>query len=360
MKPINRKSIKWKSLFASLCIISIGLGTGCEPEEEVPAPQRVANPQPYPEKETADKVFLWDKGDNGLNFWRKAINCGKASQPGGANNTKGVRVRFGVTKEQRFPGTHSVELWTNSNFEERCNQNFTAERAEISSYGKYRELGVKEGQTVWLGWSEKWTDIDESHVTTVIQFRSNCGSGSPATQINLLPGRRLQVRTRQAARYKDIGRIKENVWYDFVVEIKYSKKNDGYIKIWMNEVETGASFSYNNPTAAILNNPTMLSRDGCPHIRWGVYRHQSGDKKPGQIAAKDRMVVKYLGPARIKLGNNLKERGLDAVRPRPAKGGDDLSYNLGESSNLFGRLFSWESRSPLYLEESGYRAGYPM
>ena len=270
--------------------------------------------------QNALKTFNWDQGDSGHGFWRKAINCGNAGQPGGANNTQGVRVRFGVTSQRRFPGTFSVEQWTNSNFEETCNQNYTAERAEISSYGDYRALGVREGATVWFGWSEIWTDLDESHTTTTMQFRSNCGSGSPATQINMLPGRRLQVRTRKIARYADVGVIKEDVWYDFVVEIKYSKGNDGYIKVWMWEVGSNGSFSYNNPSAQILNNPTMLDGDNCPHVRWGIYRHQSGDKRPGQISANDRMVVKFTGPTKVHIGNNLGANGFDIVRPKDPSG----------------------------------------
>jgi len=209
-------------------------------------------------------------------------------------------------------------MWTNSNYQERCNQNFTAERAEISSYANYRNLGVKEGETVWMGWSEMWTDIDESHTATVLQFRSNCGSGSPAVEIYMQPNRYLTLRTRQQARFaKNFLQVQTNVWYDFVVEIKYSKGTQGYIRLWVHEADKPGGLDYQNPAAEILNNPTMLARDNCPHIRWGVYRWQSGDKKPNQIASKDRMMVKYIGPTRIKLGNNLKANGLEAVMPRP-------------------------------------------
>ena len=301
MKLFNNHSIEWKlAVLLTVRLASMTLVHG---------------------QETADRVFLWDKGDSGHGFWNKAINCGKASQPGGANNTKGSRVKFGVTRHQRFPGTHSVELWTNSNYEERCNQNFTAERAEISSYNSYRSLGVREGATVWMGWSEIWTDIDESHTATVLQFRSNCGSGSPAVEMYMNPGRKLTLRTRQNPKYvREFLQVKKNVWYDVVVEIKYSKRNDGYIKFWIHEAGAPGGLNYNNPSAQILNNPTMLSGDNCPHIRWGVYRWQSGDKRPGQIPAKDRLMAKYTGPTRIKVGNNLRQAGFNAVVPRSPDG----------------------------------------
>ena len=261
------------------------------------------------------KHFKWDQGDNGLNFWNKAINCGGGNQPGSKGNTQGSKVTFGSTEERRYPGSFSVKHWTNANLEETCNQNFTAERAEISAYDKYRALGVREGQTFWMGWSEKWTELDMSHVTTCLQFRSNCGPGSPAAQINMLPGAKLQLKTRtQGQRTVDIGTVKEDVWYDFVVEIKYSKGNDGYFKVWRKEVGTNQSFNYANPVAQ-LNTPTMLPGDNCPHIRWGVYRHQSADKKPPAIAPADRYVVKYTGPTKMHVGNNLGAAGFDIVKP---------------------------------------------
>ena len=194
----------------------------------------------------------------------------------------------------------------------------------MSSYGDYRALGVREGSTVWFGWSEKWTEIDDSHTTSAMQIRSNCSSGSPATKINMLPGKRLVLKIREMPGFPvkvvDIVRIKEGVWYDFVMEVKYSKKNDGYVKVWVHEVGTNASFSYNNPSAQVLRNPTMLAGDNCPHVRWGIYRHQSADKKPGQIRQEDRMVIKYVGPVKIHLGNNLGANGFEIVRPKDPSG----------------------------------------
>ncbi len=274
--------------------------------------------------QNALRTFNWDRGDNGHGFWRKAINCGNNNQPGGAGNTKGSKVTFGVTSERRFPGTNSAEFWTNSNFEETCNQNHSSERAEMSSYADYRALGVREGATVWFGWSEKYTDLDESHTTTCMQIRSNCSSGSPTTKINLNPGRKLVIKLRELpgfpGRVVDIGQIKEDVWYDFVVEVKYAKNNSGYIKVWMYEVGTNSGFSYNNPTAQILNRATMAQGDNCPHIRWGLYRHQSGDKRPSQINPADRMMVKYVAPVKIHLGNNLGATGFEIVRPKDPSG----------------------------------------
>ena len=209
-----------------------------------------------------------------------------------------------------------MKFWTNANIEETCNQNFTAERAEISSDLNQDLLGLAEGSTVWFGWSEIWAELDESHITTLMQFRSNCDEGSPATQLNIRPDRMLQIKTLNNPQQQDIGIIQEHIWYDFVLEIKYSKGNDGYIKVWMQEACSQTEFSYSSPNAKILNSPTMFPTDNCPEIRWGIYRHGSGDKKPEEILVQDRMMVKYMGPVRTVSGNNLGQNGFELVRPR--------------------------------------------
>ena len=297
----------------------------------------------------ADRTFLWDRGDSGLDFWVKDINCGEPNQAGGANNAQGSKVNFGVNSHQRWPGANSVKFWTHSAFEERCNQNFTAERAEISANGSYRGLGVREGQTLWFGFSDLYTDIDFSHSATLMQFRNNCESGSPSTQIVLsrtrtAPGKepgRLYISTPQGKKYFGEA-IQENVWYDWVIEIKYSKRNDGYMKIWRARVGSNQRLSYNSPML-VYNGNTMKSGDNCPHIRWGVYRWESGDKKPWQIAARDHMMVKYLGPVRIKLGNNLGAEGFNSVIPRSPSG------EIPKPTSLAGASFM----TPFHLNVGG-------
>jgi len=283
-------------------------------------------------QETADIIASWTNGrssDGGEFTFGAGINCGDSKQDGRdkvnstttyiVSNSGNSIVHFGVTDKVRYPGTHSVMMHTDANIHATCNQNNSVERAEINIGEDWRKPGrAVEGNTVWMGWSEMWTDIDESHTTTVLQFRSNCGSGSPGCQINLQPYRNLLVRTREIPVYQKIKTIKEDVWYDLIVEIKYSKTNTGYIKVWMYEAGDSDTYSYDDPpTAQILEKPTMLSTDGCPHLRWGVYRWESGDKMPSAIPAKDRLMTKYVGPARWKFGNNLGAEGFDAVKPRP-------------------------------------------
>ncbi|MEM9717781.1 MAG: heparin lyase I family protein [Bacteroidota bacterium] len=301
MKKMNRSSIEWRlTVLLAIRLATVTLAWG---------------------QESADKVFMWEAGENYQRFWHQSINCGRPSQPGGANNTRGSRVNFGVTSQQRYPGTRSVEFWTNSNYEERCNQNHSAERAEMHSNEPYRGLGVREGQHVWVGFSDMYTAVDYSHSATLLQFRNNCGSGSPSTEIKIKPGGMMLLQT--PGKKTDIIKLEENVWYDWVIEIKYSKRGDGFVKIWAWNTRNTASenYDYNKPTIEYRGR-TMRDGDNCPHIRWGVYRWASGDKKPNQIPENDRFFVKYLGPVRFKLGRDLGAAGFRAVVPRSPDGRD--------------------------------------
>lgn len=276
-------------------------------------------------QETADIISNWTRSyasDDNKIFFLTLISCGSK-----ANSTTtyyvskygNAIIHFGVTDQVRFPGTHSVMLFTDASIYAPCNKNYSVDRAEIHVNADWRRPGrAEEGNTVWMGWSELWTDIDESHTADIIQFRSNCGTGSPACEVYMQPDRHLLLRTRQIPVYKSLGTIKEDVWYDWIVEIKYSKTDSGFVKVWLYEAGDPDDYSYSDPpTAQILNNPTMLKDDGCPHLRWGVYRWESGDKMPSAIRPEDHLMTKYIGPSRWKYGNNLGAAGFDAVKPRP-------------------------------------------
>ena len=309
---------------------------------------------PYP----SELTFLWDQGDNGLisspanytghAFWRKGINCGNPNLQGGPKQSQMVHITFGHTEHVRFPGTSSVEFYTNSSKYESCNPgNNSAHRAEIGCtfpYANMVSIGVHEppqpGSTVWLGWSEMYTHFDKTHWSTLLQFRSD-ETGSPASAINYDPEKGINIRTNTKERKTVIpaDQIKLNTWYDWILEFRYSFEeegpNAGFIRVWVYEAgsKDPSAYTYSDGVtqaikgATLHNNTTNLFPpnqkegdgidDGPPHLRWGLYRWASGRKFPEDIDPEDHLFVKYLGPVRMKIGDDLQEEGFESVKPRP-------------------------------------------
>ena len=324
--------------------------------------------------EQAEKSFTWNPVEENY-FWDFALNCGKAQYLGGA------RISFGIDTHVRFPGTYSAMFYTNSAFEEVCNQNFSAERAEIHANQSFEDLGVtlgSPGSTVWVGWSEMYTNIDRGFPATIFQFLS--GEGSPSVSINYYPESgvvlsRSKYEVQPGVTIFSPEEFQENVWYDFVVEMKYSYGDDGYVKVWAYKAgdKSVANYRYTDEPKALIEGPTIHNGidvvpfqtdvpqkdQGPPRLRWGVYRWRSADRKPEDIPEEDWLMVKYLGPARIKVGDNLAEQGFNTVRPRwegDNNGGEHLSFdtqienitqlNVGGSElSCFGGLYEADNSS---------------
>ncbi|MCB9554456.1 MAG: heparin lyase I family protein [Deltaproteobacteria bacterium] len=312
--------------------------------------------------ETADVVFGWSDGPrvtagvraaefSGIEFWRKGINCSSKYIELHKDST---RTTFGVDNVVRYPGTKSVQFFSDRNLEARCNQHTTSHRAEMWATTAYRRaekdgtvnnpsLGVDvgtPGSTAWIGWSEYYEKMDTLNFSTLMQFRSNPEFGGPAVSIEYRPdnpykrGVGMYIRTRSQNEPKEmgyhyIGSFETGVWYDFVVKIRYSYLDEsGSIRLWRRAARPGdpaiPPFEYDKPTVAkdtvTLHGidspiPDGDQKDTTPHLRWGLYRHSGSEVDPAQIPVEHRVAIKYIGPVRIKLGESAE--GLQAVLPRP-------------------------------------------
>ena len=328
------------------------------------------------------REFEWTSEADVDWFWNTGINCagtgeasivrfGRSVSYHGENISNYPNVETGNLQDrinvERFSGQKSIEFFTYSGIPDPCNDNLTAHRAEIGGrdmYGIQREFGtnyangtelcadvangnltfedvttqgslaVQEGSVVWFGWSEMWTELDRDHSTTIMQFRSNCKNGSPRTSLNIRPNPNdpqnpMMNLSIGGFDFQDpIGIVEENVWYDFVVEIKYSKQNDGYIRVWRSESQPNAASTltpsstpsaefngYNTMWVDCQTRNTGTMYDYCPHVRWGVYRWQSGRKSSADVGQDNWHAVKYLNTARIYVGDD-GATGFNAVVPR--------------------------------------------
>jgi hypothetical protein len=322
--------------------------------------------------ERADLVFGWTAQSKptagtrlgefrSIDFWKPGINCGGSNEQEHAQST---RVTFGVNTHARFPGERSVEFFTDRSFPAACNQHLVSHRAEMNvnnnasvnnHFARYRQgaggrienspsLGIETGSpgsVLWLGWSELYADIDPLHTTTLWQLRSNCGTGSPAVALAYRPdnphgkGVGIYLLTQgsggnPADNYTFLAPLSSNGWRDFSMEIGYSRENrSGFVKVWHAAASSGArtEFDYDNPSA-YRQSATLFGSDAplpsnannvddCPHLRWGLYRHDGSAVAPEQITEANRVMTKYMSSVRVLVGGGLGQSGLDAVVPRP-------------------------------------------
>ena len=349
-----------------------------KPDSE-PEPDTETKPEPTPAATTGnarpDLVFDWTAGAKptagsrvsafaGNDFWIQGINCSSDYNQAHAEST---RVTFGVTSPSRFAGERSVEFFTDRGLLAPCNDHLVPHRAEMSisnnrtinnRYAKFRNgggvvtensptLGIdtgsvgSPGSVVWFGWSERYGEIDTSHTTTLWQLRSNCGTGSPAVALAYRPdspygkGEGIYLLTQSANgnvqdNYNYLAPLTAGGWRDFVMEVGYSYEDQsGFVKVWHSEVDSNgrSTFDYNNP-AVFRRSATLYGVDAplpanannvdeCPHIRWGLYRHDGSKVPPEQVPEANRVMTKYVSPVRLLVGQGLGQQGLDAVTPRP-------------------------------------------
>ncbi len=300
----------------------------------------------------------------GDNFWIRGINCSSDYDQEHADST---RVTFGVTSPSRFAGERSVEFFTDRSLLAPCNDHLVPHRAEMSisnnrtinnRYAKFRNgggvvtensptLGIETGSVgspgsvIWFGWSERYGQIDTSHTTTLWQLRSNCGTGSPAVALAYRPdspygkGDGIYLLTQSANgnvrdNYNFLAPLTTGGWRDFVMEVGYSYEDQsGFVKVWHSDVDENgrSSFDYDNP-AIFRRSATLYGVDAplpgnannvdeCPHLRWGLYRHDGSKVPPEQVPEANRVMTKYVSPVRLLVGRGLGQQGLDAVTPRP-------------------------------------------
>lgn len=230
------------------------------------------------------------------------------------------------------------------------------DRAELFMSPVLSEMDVHEGDSLWIGWSEYYRNIDKSRISTVLQLRNQPSpksleqqgispittdiykqviNGGPAVAIELMPNNQelhyhFAVRDGSPDNWKipdsnkhtPLEPIYTGIWYDFIINIKYSRNNDGHFRVW--HARPGGTLKLDSPTWT-FNGPTMyqyptingIAVQPEPSIRWGLYRY--GCKAAGldggtpPIDMSNRYMTKFLGPVRFWKGN--MDIGFSLVKP---------------------------------------------
>lgn len=305
---------------------------------------------------------------------------------GPAGEEYGVETEFGFDPKNDFPNGYTAQAFhprrpntkTLRHYMD-CGQTGLSEtndidRSEIhirTTLGK-EGLDVAEFSSLWIGWSEYYTHLDESRQTTILQFRNQLAGkkmleerglysepyisyadGGPATEVTLDKGddgklhyhfgsfkgppkketRRLipeQSKTLDWA-------VETGKWYDFVVQIIYrqpNSENAGRYRGWVYDTtdptNDPSTYTINDQPSFDLYGPTMYDYPEVPagntnlpyspELRWGIYRYNCKAKnlfpngnKQAEITELNRYMTKYLGP--IKMWKGHDDKGFRIVKP---------------------------------------------
>ncbi len=269
----------------------------------------------------------------------------------------GIEVEFGdTTILPREPNSKNVRLYTDFGQTDASTLGMT--RAEIHIRSTLQDMKIKEGDTLWLGWSELYSHLDMKKITTVFQFRNqpneqilaeagftnteieaivdaDLNKGGPAVGITTTPvneelyyqfnarqGAPMDWQVPQGHSHLTNFPIEKNKWYDFVVQMKYSQGSNGRFRIWIYEHNPSvvANYAVADAPEWDFNGATMYSYPtnyllaiASPEIRHGVYRHERVNSAE-VIAQSDRYMIKHLGPLRLWRGAD--DSGFKEVAPR--------------------------------------------
>lgn len=204
-------------------------------------------------------------------------------------------------------------------------ENPTRDRVELHTSKNY--LGVKEGDTVYFGWSDYYK-ILPIHDYTVFQWREQDEgyTGCPSIQfamsssywdLNNVNGITVQIKEGVAGRGVILPNLKTGVWYDFVVAMKYAKDGTGFFKVWAAEAGSlkyeQVAYSYTGATMYSASDLTKNTKPCDYSATWGD-RFNSPQLRMGgaYMWSTKKVFESYKGPLRIDV--NPKETGMDAFK----------------------------------------------
>lgn len=271
----------------------------------------------------------------------------------------GIEIDFGnLTISPRIKGSKNLKFYTD--FGQTDTDVSGVSRAEIHIRKTLKDMSLKEGDTLWLGWSEYYSHLDNSRGTTLLQFRNQPSektleeNGFTRSEINELKSRGIfkggpasgiiakeikgkvyynfssRVGTQNKWSVTDETShtvsfpIETGRWYDFVIQMKYSQDNNGRYRVWIYEVDDPnepVTYSVKDVPEWDYLGSTMYEYPkefgkpiASPEIRFGVYRHNAQGEGANEVSKKDRYMTKYVGPLRLWVGES--DVGFNMVKPR--------------------------------------------
>jgi hypothetical protein len=159
----------------------------------------------------------------------------------------------------------------------------------VSTTGQY---GIN-GQTNWYGWSmwvpqgisnDRWTILSQWHYhspdSIVDSLKTLKGSGNSPTRLSLSPQGMLKFAlfhqvgsTQKSQQVYELGNnlIRYDSWNDFVMQVKWTSKTDGFVEFWVNGKQV----------LNLTGTPTYFDNPYGPRFKAGAYKGASY-KYPGE------------------------------------------------------------------------------
>jgi hypothetical protein len=138
------------------------------------------------------------------------------------------------------------------------------ERSEVSE----NEAGAetREGDERWYEWSMRLPeDFRTPRGGWFIVMQWHAGSGSPPLAIDLSKGTVDIGGDGTDAPRRTIGPLRRGEWVDYVLHVKFSRSDSGFVEAWENGKQT----------VPRLHRPTMSSSEN--YLKQGIYRDDAGD-----------------------------------------------------------------------------------
>lgn len=144
------------------------------------------------------------------------------------------------------------------------------ERSEVSEHNEGAE--TREGDERWYEWSMRLPeDFRAPGGGWFIVMQWHAGSGSPPLAIDLSQGNVDIGGDGTDAPRRTIGPLRRGEWVNYVLHVKFSRSDDGYVEAWEN----------GKKTVPLFHRATMSSSEN--YLKQGIYRDDNAGDGTTQI-----------------------------------------------------------------------------
>ncbi|MGE3285922.1 MAG: polysaccharide lyase [Pseudonocardia sp.] len=231
----------------------------------VPAgPAEPAKPQPPRVAVGRTVVFLADYETGDFSQWG---TCQSALINGSCDEVSGDRAMTIVPADVPGGGKYAARFTVRDG---DIPEFGGGERSEVSEHDEGAE--TREGDERWYEWSMRLPeDFRTPSGGWFIVMQWHAGSGSPPLAIDLSRGSVDIGGDGTDAPRRTIGPLRRGEWVNYVLHVRFSRSDDGFVEAWENGRKTVQRF----------HRPTMSSSEN--YLKQGIYRDEDASDGTAEI-----------------------------------------------------------------------------